>query len=283
MKTESYFILFALITFAGCNKPVSNAETIDSTQQLNDTVVFQSLPPVETEQTDASPITPIETITQNFYGYLDYALTEDEREAKIWEVLGPLIKQYDTTQFNTISKYFVMPGTEETAEETVSTSTTVTVTLYYNDTHELKAVWREYKYEIGESGFDKISSLYLFDGDLIAFYEDKEESIDMAFQRYKRGVAKSCPDCGAILSAGVSSEEVIVSGNLTEEDFVTLAEVGRNEESILEYAYADSFQPSGGEYVYQTVEPLNEEADYDVFYTANKGYYEKFMKPKLDK
>jgi len=224
-----------------------------------------------------------ETI-QNFYGYLDYTLTEDEGESKIWAVLGPLIKQYDSTEFNTISKYYIMPGTEETPDETLNTSTTVTVTLYYDDAQNLKAVWRDYKYEIGESGrFEKISSLYLFDGDLIAVYEDKEVSLDMAFQNYTRGVVKACPDCGVMMSAGMSSNEVTVTGGLSADVFVSLTKAARNEESLLEYAYADSFQPSGDEYTYQTEEPLNQEADYDVFYTANKGYYEKFMKPKLGK
>jgi hypothetical protein len=272
----SPIIIFLSIAL-GCSTPTKEDAAVDTTERVA-LVDSTTVIPFSSSAT-AEP----ETV-QNFYGLLSYALTEDEQESKIWDILGPLIKQYDTTEFNTISKNYTMPGTEETPDETLNTSTTVTITLYYDDAQNLKAVWREYNYAIGESGrFEKISSLFLFDEDLIAFYEDKEESIDMAFQRYKRGVAKSCPDCGIILSAGVSSEEVIVSGNLTEEDFVTLAKAGRNEESILEHASADSFQFNGNEYIYQTYEPLNNEADYDVFYTANKGYYEKFMKPKLGK
>ncbi|MBN8651002.1 MAG: hypothetical protein J0L67_06230 [Cytophagales bacterium] len=271
--------LFFACLFIGCSTTTKEDTATDTAKIETITLV---------DSTTVMPFSPgytsePETI-QNFYGYQSYTLTEDERESKIWDILGPLIKQYDTTEFNTISKNYTMPGTEEMPDETLNTSTTVTVTLYYDDAQNLKAVWREYNYEIGESGrFEKINSLFLFDEDLIAFYEDKEESIDMAFQRYKRGVAKSCPDCGVILSAGVSSQEVIVSGNLTDEDFVTLAKAGRNEESILEYAAADSFQFNGNEYIYQTVEPMSQDADYDVFYTANKGYYEKFMKPKLNK
>lgn len=269
-------ILLALVII-GCSTATKEEASTDTTkvEKVNavDSTTVISFSTTSTSEPET---------VQNFYGLLSYALTEDSVESKIWDALAPLIKQYDTTQLNTISKNYTMPGEEETPDETLSTSTTVTVTLFYNDAHELKAVWREYNYEIGESGrFEKINSLFLFDEDLVAFYEDKEESIDMAYQRYKRGVAKSCPECGIIMSAGVSSNEVIVSGSLTEEDFVTLARAGRNEESILEYAAADSFQFNGNEYIYQTYEPLNDVADYDVFYTANKSYYEKFLKTKL--
>ncbi len=275
----SYTILI-IYFIMGCSTSTKEGTGSDTTK------TEKILVPDSTDATALSPtlIPSTQNIVKNFYGYLNYPITEDERESKIWDILGPLIMQYDSTRFNSISKHYTMPGTEETADETLTTSTTVTVTLYYDDSQKLKAVWREYNYQIGESGrFEKINSIFLFDEELIAFYEDKEESIDMAFQRYKRGIVKSCPDCGVILSAGVSSEEVTISGNLTEEDFITLAQVGRNEESILEYASADSFQFNGNEYIYQTVEPLSQDADYDVFYTANKGYYEKFINPKPNK
>jgi hypothetical protein len=276
MKTKNYLLLVILIVFTRCNQKKSNTESV-----LADSSTMTSL--TETPITD-TPTAETKTVIQNFNGYLTYALTEDERESKIWNLLGPLIEQYDTTEFNTIAKNYTIPGTEETEDGTLNTSTTVTLTLYYNDEQELKAVRREHNYEVGDpSRFEKINTLYLFDKDLIAFYEDKEESFQMAFQKYTRGIVKGCPDCGITMSAGISSNEVTVSGSLSEEDFVVLTKAARSEESFLDYANADSFQPMANQYIYQTVEPLNQEADYDVFYTANSGYYEKFMKPKLGK
>ncbi|MBX2895704.1 MAG: hypothetical protein KF763_09700 [Cyclobacteriaceae bacterium] len=273
-------LLYISILLIGCGGKLEQQSYIDSVSVDSTTKLT-----TETPGTDTPPLEiETKTIVQNFYGISTEPLTENEGEVKIWELLKPLIEQYDTTAFNTISKNYTMPGTEETADETINTSTTATITLFYNDAQELKAVWREYSYELGDpSRFEKITTLYLFDNDLIAFYEDSDVSIDMAYQRYKRGVGRACPDCGVIMSAGVSSDEVIVSGNLNDKDFISLAKAARNEELFLEYAHADSFQSNGNEYIYQTAEPLNEEADYDVFYTANKGYYEKFIKPKLIK
>ena len=244
---------------------------------------------VDSSARAAVVITPATTnhfkaVTQNFEGYIPYALTEDEQEVKVWDVLSLLIEQYDTTSFHTISKNYTKPGTEETADETLTTVTTVTLTLYYNDAQELKAFKKEYSYEVGgPNNFYKTYTLCLFDGDLIAVYEDRETSIDMATKNYIRGTAKACPDCGIYLSAGVSSMDVIVSGLLSLDSFIQLGKTALQEEStLLEYAYGESFGLNGDEYVYQTVEPLDEEADYDVFYTASKGYYEKFMKPKVN-
>ncbi|MFM9837152.1 MAG: hypothetical protein ACKVOQ_02745 [Cyclobacteriaceae bacterium] len=276
MKTENYLLLVILLVFTRCNQKKSNTESV-----VADSSTMTSLTEIPITNTRTAET---KTVIHNFNGYLTYALTEDERESKIWNFLGPLIEQYDTTEFNTIAKNYTIPGTEETEDGTLNTSTTVTVTLYYNNEQELKAVRREHNYEVGDpSRFEKINTLYFFDKDLIAFYEDKEESFQMAFQKYTRGIVKGCPDCGITMSSGISSNEVTVSGSLSEEDFVVLTKAARNEESFLEYAYADSFQPSGNEYIYQTLEPMNQEADYDVFYTANSGYYEKFMKPKLGK
>lgn len=274
-------LLYISILLIGCGGKLEQQSSIDSASVDSTTKFFTT----ETPGTDTPPLEiETKTIIQNFYGISTEPLTEDEREVKIWELLKPLIEQYDTTAFNTISKNYTMPGTEETADETINTSTTVTIILFYNDAQELKAVLREYSYELGDpSRFEKITTLSLFDNDLIAFYEDSDVSIDMAYQRYKRGVGKACPDCGVIMSAGVSSEEVIVSGNLTDKDFTSLTKAARNEESFLAYAIDRSYPSDQDEYFYQTVEPLNEEADYDVFYTANKGYYEKFIKPKLIK
>jgi hypothetical protein len=270
-------VLFVCINM-GCSTTKKEDAATDTTR-IEKAPVVDSTTAITRSPT---PNTPTKASIQNFYGYLNYAITEDEHESRIWNILGPLIQQYDTTEFNSISKNYTMPGTEETADETLNTSTTVTVTLYYNDAQELKAVWREYKYEIGDADrFEKITTLYLFDEDLIAFYEDKEVSLDMAFQNYTRGIVNACPDCGITMSAGVSSNEVTVTGILSADAFVSSTKAARKEELLLEYAYADSFQASGDDYTYQTVEPLNQEADYDVFYTANKGYYEKFMKPKL--
>lgn len=269
-------LLYVSMLLVSCSGKLEQQSNADSVAVDSATITYSEITSIDT------PVAETKTAVHNFYGILTYALTEDERESKIMEVLKPLLEQYDTTQFNTISKNYTIPGTEEIPEETLSTSTTVTITLFYNDAQELKAVWREYSYELGDpSRFEKITTLYLFDNDLIAFYEDSDVSIDMAYQRYKRGVGKACPDCGVVMSAGVSSEEVIVSGNLTEEDFASLAKAARGEESFLEYAYDLSYPSDRDEYFYQTYEPLNNEADYDVFYTANKGYYEKFIKPRL--
>lgn len=190
-------ILLALVII-GCSTATKEEASTDTTkvEKVNavDSITVISFSTTSTSEPET---------VQNFYGLLSYALTEDSVESKIWDALAPLIKQYDTTQLNTISKNYTMPGEEETPDETLSTSTTVTVTLFYNDAHELKAVWREYNYEIGESGrFEKINSLFLFDEDLVAFYEDKEESIDMAYQRYKRGVAKSCQSVALLCQPG---------------------------------------------------------------------------------
>jgi hypothetical protein len=270
-------LLYLSILLVGCGGKLEQQSNTDSTAVDSTTILLAT----ETPVTDTS-ITETENEVKNFYSILTSALTEDEREIKISEALRTIIEQYDTTAFNTISKNYTMPGEKETADETIYTSTTVTITLFYNDVQELKAVLREYNYEMGDpSRFEKTTSLYLFDTDLIAFYEDTDVSIDMAYQRYKRGVASGCPDCGVIISAGISSDEVIVSGNLTGEDFASLTKAARNEESFLEYAYDLSYPSNSEGYFYQTVEPLNNESDYDVFYTANKSYYEKFIKPKL--
>lgn len=273
MKTKLLFIVTALLL--GCaNKTETQSGEIDSltVDSLETAVVF-------------SPPPNSKTVRQNFAGYIDYALTQDDNEAKVWDVLGPIIMQYDTTNFHTLSKNYTMPGTEETPDETLTTSQNVTITLYYDNDQKLRAVKREDNYEVGSSErFDRAFALYLFDGDLIAIYEDIESYLDMAVKNYSRGVAKACPDCGVTLSAGISSAEVTVSGSLNSNDFARLARVAQQEESnLLETAYAGSFVLAGDEYVYQTVEPLNEEADYDVFYTASKGYYEKFMKPKMNR
>lgn len=268
--------LFFACLLIGCSTTTKEDTATDTTKVETITLV---------DSTTVMPFSPgytsePETI-QNFYGYQSYTLTEDERESKIWDILGPLIKQYDTTEFNTISKNYTIPGTEETEYGTQNTSTTVTVTLYYDDAQKLKAVLRDYNYEEGDS-FKKTRSLYLFDEDLIAVYEDEDKAVDIAIQNYTRGIANACPDCGVTISSGSGSEPQ-VSGSLSAKDFVLLAKAARDEERLLEYAPYDSFQPFGDDYTYETVEPMSQDADYDVFYTANKGYYEKFMKPKLNR
>lgn len=276
MKTKLLFLSAILL---GCSsKPETKSNEQDSLAV--DTTATR------TEAVVSPPTTPnLKTVTQNFSGYLAYTLTEDEREKKVWDVLSPLIEQYDTTNFHTLSKNYTVPGTEETPDGTQNTIHTVTITLYYNDAQELKVFKKEDYYEVGSpEHFERVFTLYLFDQELIAIYEDREVAIDMAAKNFTRGVIKACPDCGIYLSAGVSSADVIVSGTLKADVFAQKSTTARKEESdLLDYAYADSFGSSGDEYVYQTVEPLDNESDYDVFYTASKGYYEKFMKPKVNR
>ena len=270
-------ILFFTVLLFGCGGKSENKATQDSVAVDSAAIAAEVILPTATPN--------LKAVTQNFSDYLNYPLTEDERETKVWDVLNPLIQQYDTTIFHTLSKNYTVPGTEETPDETLNTVTTVTITLYYNDAQELKAFKKEYNYEVGgPNNFYRTYTLCLFEGDLIAVYEDRETTIDMATKNYIRGTAKACPECGVYLSAGVSSMDVIVSGTLGADNFAQLGKTAQQEEStLLEYAYADSFGLSGDEYVYQTVEPLNNEVDYDVFYTASKGYYKRFMKPKLGK
>jgi hypothetical protein len=233
-----------------------------------------------------TPTTNIKTVTQNFSEYITYPLTEDDREQKVWDVLSPLIEQYDTTNFHTLSKSYTLPGTEETEDGSVGTSETVTITLFYNDAQELMAFMRASNYQIGSGDrFERKLRLCLFNKDLIGIYEDRETSLDMAVKNYLRSARKACPDCGVYMSGGISSPDVTVSSILNDpEEFTRIEKTVKDEISgILEYAYGDSFGLSGKEYVYQTVEPLNEDADYDVFFAASKGYYEKFMKPKLNR
>jgi hypothetical protein len=228
-------------------------------------------------------VAPKKVETHNFYGYQTYTLTEDENEAKVWRVLGPLLEKFDSTEFNTLSKNYTIPKTEETPEGTVSSVESVTITLYYNNDQQLVAYKKEYNYELdGPEHFDKAFTIYLFDKNIMAAYEDRETAIDMATKQYTRAAINACPNCGVYLSAGVSSSEIIVSGSIREGEFsIWESNVLQIESRIVEYAYADSFSAQGDDYVYQTVEPLNNEVDYDVYYTANKGYYEKFLKPIL--
>lgn len=271
MKTNLFFVAILL----GCGSKTETKLSDQDSLAVDSTEV--TVATVSTMQTQN-----IKTVTQNFSGYITYTLTEDEREAKVWDALSPLLEQYDTTNFHTLSKNYTVPGTEETPDGTQNTIHTVTITLYYNDAQELKAFKKDDHYEVGSpEHFENVFTLYLFDQDLIAVYEDREVAIDMAAKNFTRGVVKACPDCGIYLSAGVSSSEVVVSGTWKEDVFTQWNRTARSEEAeLVEYAYADSFGPSGDEYVYQTVEPMNEDADYEVFYTASKGYYEKFMKPK---
>jgi hypothetical protein len=273
MKIKTLF--FALILL-GCGGKSENNSSQD--RVALDSVVAT---PVVVSPTQT---TITKTVTQNF-SYQPDVLTQDERETKIWAVLQPLIAQYDTTSFHTISKSRTLPGTTETDYGTLTTSETLTVTLYYNDAQELKAVKREYNYEIGgPTRYERTYTLYLFDDDWVGVYEDGEVSREMASNSYLRAATKACPDCSVRLFDGVGGNGVAVTGQLTVNDIIQLSNGAQQEAaSILDYAYADSFASSGDEYVYQTVEPLNEDADYDVFYTASKGYYEKFMKPKLNR
>lgn len=275
MKTKWLFFLAIVL---GCG---SKTETNLSEQ---DSLAVDSS--ARTELVIAPQATTAYTpVIHNFIGFIANTLTEDDREAKVWESLEPLLVAFDTTTFHTLTKSSTMPGTYETPEETLSSIETVTITLYYNDAHELRAIKREYNYEVGgPDRYDRSFELYIFDGNVFAVYEDKGTSLDMAVQNHKRGVTKLCPDCGVYLSAGVSSNDAIVSGDMDADALAQLETSAHGYESVvLEYAGYDKYAAVGADYVYQTVEPLSEDTDYEVLYTASKSYYEKFMKPKVNR
>jgi hypothetical protein len=271
MKSIAIILLILLL---GCN-----GSTEQRSSQNSATVDSVMVPKIVIPQPVVA-ITQKKVETHNLYGYQAYTLTQDESEVKIWSVLGPLLERFDTINFNTLSKNYTIPKTEESPEGTVSSVDCVTITLYYNNDQQLVAFKKEYEYELdGPEHFDKAFTIYLFAKNIMAVYEDSETAIDMATKQYTRAAINACPDCGVYLSAGVSSSEIIVSGSIREGEFsIWESNVLQAESTIVEYAYADSFSAQGDDYVYQTVEPLNNEVDYDVYYTANKGYYEKFQR-----
>jgi hypothetical protein len=276
MITKLFLVALILLS---CSAPSEKKVTQDSVAVLipDSTKADSNFP--NFQYSEASKVQ-----TKNFYGYSAYTLTEEGQEKVVWDNIQLLIEQYDTTEWYTLSKNFTEPGTEETPDETLTTSRTETVTLFYDEAGELKAVQKEADYQVGTNGSDKFYGLYLFAGDMIAVYEDRFTALDMYSSQFLRAVASRCPDCGIRLSAGVSSEQVVLAGNVSADDWQQLARKARAFETVVQDYANDyrAYQPNGSAYTYQTEEPLNDEANFDVFYTANKKYYEKFIVPKLN-
>ena len=278
MKSALYFILSLI--FLACSTAKKEEATTDSALVAADTTQASIAPAYHQEP------------ARNFPSYSSYAVTENELEISITEVLAELLNQYDTREYRTIRSDYLHYYKVPTDYDSMDASESETKTWYFNRDNQLKAYTVDYKEKIGSSVFDpnsgsslgtSLTIIYLFSASsagspaLLGVYEDKVVSDQVAVTSRERIAISKCPQCGISMSY---ENEPTNELEILNEDYVSgLSDTFLNEYNFLvENLKGAEAQRSGDGYLVQEEQVSTAGTPYTLSYYIDQSLFDKFLK-----